>query len=143
MTDWLLLHYKLPAEPSALRVYIWRKLKRLGAVLFQDAVWVLPNTVRTLEQFQWLTAEILEMGGEAALWDAKPAVAGKDDALIHQFQEQVYQAYGDILSQLGQSEHDLEALSRQYQQIRQKDYFQSELGQQVRTALISKRGVES
>jgi hypothetical protein len=49
-----------------LRVYIWRKLKRLGAVLFQDAVRVLPNAARTLEQFQWLAAEIVEMGGEAA-----------------------------------------------------------------------------
>jgi hypothetical protein len=34
-------------------------------VLFQDAVWVLPNAARTLEQFQWLAAEIVEMSGEA------------------------------------------------------------------------------
>jgi len=48
-----------------LRVYIWRKLKRLGAVLFQDVVWVLPNAARILEQFQRLAAEIVE-------WAARP-----------------------------------------------------------------------
>ena len=143
MYKWLLLHYKLPAEPSALRVYIWRKLKRLGAILFQDAVWTLPNTPRTREQFQWLTAEIIEMGGEATFWEAHLALPGKDDTLVEQFQQQVDQTYAEIWDQLKQPDSDLDALSRQYQQIRLKDYFQSELGQQARQALLAKRGVES
>ena len=143
MHQWLLLHYKLPAEPSALRVYIWRKLKRLGAILFQDAVWTLPNTPRTREQFQWLAAEIIEMGGEATFWEAQLALPGKNDTLVGQFQQQVDQTYSEILDQLGQPDSDLDALSRQYQQIRLKDYFQSELGQQVQQALLAKRGVES
>jgi len=63
MITWLLLHYRLPAQPSALRVYIWRKLKRLSAILLNDAVWVLPDTPRTAEHFQWLAAEIQEMQG--------------------------------------------------------------------------------
>lgn len=143
MHKWLLLHYKLPAEPSALRVYIWRKLKRLGAILFQDAVWTLPNTPRTHEQFQWLTAEIIERGGEAMLWEAQLALPGKDDTLVGQFQQQVDQSYSEIMDQLGQPDSDLDVLSRQYQQIRLKDHFQSELGQQVQQALLDKRGVES
>jgi len=36
MSTWLLLHYKLPTKPSALRVYTWRKLRRLGAILLHD-----------------------------------------------------------------------------------------------------------
>ena len=48
---WLLLAYKVPRDPSAARVYVWRKLKKLGAVALQDAVWVLPSTPQTLEQF--------------------------------------------------------------------------------------------
>src|SRR5215212_4930534 len=69
MNTWLLLHYKLPTRPSALRVYIWRKLKRLGAILLNDAVWVLPDTPRTAEHFQWLAAEIQEMQGDVNLWN--------------------------------------------------------------------------
>lgn len=143
MDTWLLLHYKLPAEPSALRVYTWRKLRRLGAVLFQDAVWVLPNTARTLEQFQWLAAEIVEMGGETALWEAQPAFSGNKDALVRQFQEGADRVYGEILEKLEKRAPDIEALSREYQQARQRDYFHSQVGEQVREVLLSKRGVQS
>ena len=54
MTSWLLLSYKLPAHPSALRVYVWRKLKRLGAILLNDTIWVLPDTPKTAENFRAL-----------------------------------------------------------------------------------------
>jgi len=146
LTGWLLLHYKLPNEPSASRVYIWRKLKRLGAVLYQDAVWVLPDTPRTQEQFQWLAAEIAEMGGEAAVWKSQPALAGQDEALVEQFTRLVDQAYEDLSTVLenkgAQPEPDLEALSQQYQRIKSRDYFHSQAGERVREALLAARGGE-
>jgi hypothetical protein len=142
MPSWILLQSKLPAEPSARRVYIWRKLKRLGAIYHQDSVWVLPDTARTREQFQWLSVEIIELGGEATFWEAQLALPGKDDVLIGQFQQQVDQTYSEILDKLRQPDPDLDELSRQYQQIRNKDYFQSELGHQLQRALLAKRGVE-
>ena len=37
-STWLLLAYKVPRDPSASRVRVWRKLKRLGAVALQDAL---------------------------------------------------------------------------------------------------------
>lgn len=52
MKKWLLLVYRIPREPTAGRVFIWRKLKQLGAIALQDAIWVLPQTSRTQEQFQ-------------------------------------------------------------------------------------------
>jgi len=140
MADWLLLHYKLPSEPSAPRVYVWRKLKRLGAVLFQDAVWVLPQNPRTLEQFQWLAAEIREMGGETALWQAQLTLKDSREELVREFQAQSDLAYAEILEQLDRPDPDLEGLSRQYQQLSQKDYFPSRMGQRAREALLSKRG---
>jgi Protein ChrB, N-terminal len=142
MTQWLLLHYKLPSEPTALRVSIWRKLKRLGAILYQDTVWVLPSNARTLEQFQWLAAEIMEMGGESALWESHPLLIGKDDSLIAQFKEQADEGYRALLAQVELPEAELDTLARQYQQILLKDYFRSELGQQVRQSLLARRGVE-
>ncbi len=61
-TAWVLLVYKIPREPTASRATVWRKLKRLGALLLHDAVWVLPATAWTREQFQWLTVEVGELG---------------------------------------------------------------------------------
>ncbi len=140
MSKWLLLHYKLPSEPTALRVYVWRKLKRLGAILFQDAVWVLPGSDRAMEQFRWLAVEIVEMGGEAALWESLPLLTGIEKGLVQEFRDQADQAFAELLEQVGQPEYDLEALSRQYQQLSQRDYFRSQMGVKARAALLSKRG---
>jgi hypothetical protein len=137
---WLLLLYKISPEPTSRRVYVWRKLKRLGAVLLHDAVWVLPDMPRPREQFQWLAAEIIEMGGEAWLWESRAALLGPEDGLVQQFIQQSEAAYRAILDDLEAEASDLAALSQRYQQARQGDYFQSALGQQVREALTSARG---
>ena len=140
MHPWILLHYKLPNRPSALRVYIWRKLKRLGAILLHDAIWVLPDLPRTAEQIQWLAAEIHEMGGEAYSWKAS-AVLGQDDEHIQrQFIEQVNAVYARLLKQLARSKPNLQEISREYQQAAAQDFFHSKLGLQVRDTLMSKRG---
>ena len=35
---WLLLTYKVPAEPTSKRLALWRRLKGLGAVYLQNGV---------------------------------------------------------------------------------------------------------
>ena len=64
---WIVLTFRVPRTPTANRVYVWRKLKQLGAIALQDAAWVLPATTKTQEHFQWLATEIAELGGEARL----------------------------------------------------------------------------
>jgi hypothetical protein len=136
---WLLLLYKIPAHPTARRVYIWRKLQRLGAILLHDAVWVLPANSRTREQFQWLASEITEMHGEALVWQAELLPSSQEDALIRQFADRVETEYQHILTALNRNKRDLASLSRQFQQAQMSDYFQSPLGNQVRAALMSAR----
>jgi hypothetical protein len=140
MTNWLLLHYKLPSQPSALRVYIWRKLKRLGAILLHDAVWVLPDLPRTAEQFQWLTVEIQEMGGSVYAWRASTILGQDNESITQQFNEQVDAVYSDLLKKLKTPKPDLQEISRQYQQAAAQDFFHSKLGLLVREKLTSKRG---
>ena len=140
MYVWLMLVYKIPREPTAPRMYVWRKLKRLGAILLQDAIWVLPSNSWTREQFQWLAAEIVELGGEATLWESRLVLDGQDATLVQQFLAEVESAYREILTELKREHVDLVALSRKYQQVQAQDYFQSELGKQVRAALMNARG---
>jgi hypothetical protein len=140
MNTWLLLIYKVPNEPSARRVYVWRKLKALGAILLHDSAWVLPATSRTREKLQWLATEINEMeGGAALLWEAQQVFTGKDSQLVQQFTEQVDSAYRDIVAALAQADANLVALAKRYQQAALQDYFHSTLGEQVRQALINAR----
>ncbi len=137
--NWLLLTYKLAAEPSARRVYIWRKLKRLGAITIFEAVWVLPDSPRTHEQFQWLAAEIQEMGGEAMFWKAQAELSGQEALLLEHFTTQVNKAYQELLTKLEQPDADRGKISQMYQQIRQRDYFQSAVGLLVRERLLAFR----
>jgi len=139
-TLWVLLVYKIPREPTSSRATIWRKLKRLGALLLHDAVWVLPATPWTREQFQWLAVEIGELEGEAYLWETHMLLHGQADMLVQQFQARVDAAYQEILDELEQEEADLVALSRKYQQVRAQDYFHAELGRKVRERLMRARG---
>jgi len=143
MSTWLLLHYKLPNKPSALRVYTWRKLKRLGAILLHETVWVLPDLPRTAEQIQWLTAEIQEMGGEAYSWRANAILGESNDTIIQQFNQQVETVYSDLLKKLEKPRADLQEISRQYQQTASQDFFHSKLGSLVREKLTLRRGEKS
>jgi hypothetical protein len=141
MSTWLLFTYKVPREPSARRVYVWRKLKGLGAILLHDTAWVLPATAHTREKLQWLTTEVRDMdGGEATLWEARQLFTGQDGNLAQQFIEQVDSNYRQILAELEKPEPDLAALAKQYQQTKRQDYFHSSLGEQVRQILVNRRG---
>ena len=139
MRNWILLIYKIPNEPSAGRVFVWRKLKKLGAMLLHDAVWVLPATPQTKEHFRWLAAEIAELDGEATVWESRLAT-GDEDQLAEQFSAAVEPAYREIMSAMKAKDADLAALSRRYQQVRAQDYFDSELGQRLREAFIAAKG---
>jgi hypothetical protein len=140
MIEWLLLTYTLPAEPSALRVKIWRKLKRIGALLLQDTLWILPATPRTREQYQWLAAEISELGGQAFYWEAQLIMGVSEETLKSQLQEQMNEGYQILLKQISDGTDDLESITRQYQQLVERDYFRSELGQRVRQVILAARG---
>lgn len=140
MRAWVLLIYKIPAKPTSSRVYIWRKLKKSGAVLWHDAVWILPATPKNIEHFQWLAAEITELSGEAHVWRADALFVGQEQSLISTFNEQSEQAYRDIKEAILRGGTEWSDLSRQYQHAVQQDYFQSELGIEVRELLMKARG---
>ena len=84
---WILLSSRLPREPSRLRLGVWRRLKRLGAVLIHEAVWVLPADAKTREAFEWLADEIEEHGGTAWTWEAAGLSAAQDRAQVELFRQ--------------------------------------------------------
>src|SRR5215207_2545595 len=107
MMAWVTLSYHLPSDPSAHRVAIWRKLKRLGAVLLHDTVWVLPATPRTREHIQWLAVEVCDRGGTALVWESTSILADQDRHLTVLFLAQVEPGYQEILTALAQPDADL------------------------------------
>lgn len=70
VTPWLLLIHQIPPKPDYLRVKIGRRLQRIGAVAVKNSVYVLPDRPASLEDFQWVRAEITEGGGDASICKA-------------------------------------------------------------------------
>ena len=63
--SWLVFNYSLPSRnSSSVRVGLWRRLKRIGAVSPKTGVFVLPDREDCLESFQWLAQEIQQSKGE-------------------------------------------------------------------------------
>ena len=65
--QWLLLVFSLPSKNGSVRVDIWRKLKRSGALALPTSGYLLPNSPDNLERFEWLSAEIRKHKGQASV----------------------------------------------------------------------------
>src|SRR5213595_828897 len=85
--EWILLIHQLPPRPTNLRVRIWRKLQKLGAVAIKNSVYVLPANEKTNEDFQWLKQEIETAGGEAAVFRAESVAGVTEKEIISAFRK--------------------------------------------------------
>jgi hypothetical protein len=101
---WLLLIHQLPAKPAYFRVKIWRRLQVLGAVAVKNAVYTLPASEHTQEDFEWLLREISEGGGEAMLCEAR-LIEGLSDqevrALFNRARDEDYDAIAKEARSIG------------------------------------------
>src|SRR5258706_5382798 len=80
---WLLLIHQLPAKPAYIRVKLWRRLQGLGAVAIKNAVYALPASEQSQEDFEWLLKEIVDAGGEALICEAR-LIDGLSDADVRE-----------------------------------------------------------
>ena len=70
-----------------MRVRIWRKLQKLGAVAIKNSVYVLPASDQAHEDFQWLKQEIEAAGGEAVVFRAGSVEGATDEEIILAFRK--------------------------------------------------------
>ena len=140
---WVLLAYRLPREPSTPRIALWRALRRLGAGQLVDGVVALPADSRTREQFEWLADGVLEAGGDASVWLARPGSKAQERALARRMEEAVAAEYESVIAHagaamsrpVGQRKRPLGRLRRELRRIRRRDYFQSDCRKQATAAL--------
>jgi hypothetical protein len=136
------LSYRLPSAPTRLRLAVWRRLKRIGAVLLHDSVWILPTDGKTREAFEWLAEEIEEQGGTAFIWEALSIQSLQDREIIDRFRAEADARYALLaesarrlqrlgmrrrvrLPQLQQVRRQLLGLERALHLDRRRDYFRA------------------
>src|SRR5215218_7413560 len=98
-TDWVLLAYRLPREPSTPRSALLRKLRRLGAAQVLDGLAALPLDARNREQREWLADEVVEAGGDATIWISELGSAAQERELAARMADAVPADYRTLTEQ--------------------------------------------
>jgi hypothetical protein len=150
-TRWLTLAFALPAQPAYARVKVWRRLQKVGAVPFKNALYWLPGTESALEDFEWILREIREFGGEGLILESR-AVQGLSDgdirALFERAREEDYAELArEVQSLISASERRRDPLgeseiaaqlARQHERLKAIeaiDFFQANGREQVHSLL--------
>ncbi len=156
--SWLLLIYTVPSEPSRKRAYVWRELKKAGAVYLRDGVCALPHRDDALAAFRGIAGRIEEYGGEATLVEEARLDEERSQGIIARSREDRVAEYDEIgreaegflqhvrretehrefaFDELVELEADLGKLRRWTEQVRDRDYFGAEGLERVEELLAS------
>ena len=132
-TKWVLLLYGLPTKKGAVRIRLWRALRKCGALALKTSAYLLPDTPEHTERFQWLAQQVRDGGGEATLIHATEIEGLTNDELAGMFNEARTKEYDELIGELRQlsrgrkkqagSEADLERARVRLEEIRRVDFF--------------------
>src|SRR5512146_992080 len=142
---WLLLVFTLPSKNGSVRVDIWRKLKRCGALPLPTAGYLLPNTTDNLERFEWLSAEIRKHQGQASVAQVQSFDDLPEERVVHLFTRERNKDYEQLLRQLKarRTERQLSVLRRRLLEISAIDFFDSPLRHKVEGAIAALQAQQS
>jgi len=144
--DWLIITYRLPAEPSRHRVAVWRELRRAGALSLQQATWAVPHRADFVESVTRAAALVERADGEALIFDAEPRGEESSARLEHLFTAEREEEWQEFLSECGkfqaeidkeiatkkftaaeldEEEQNLDRLRRWFEDLRRRDVFET------------------
>lgn len=143
-SGWLLLTYKVPAEPTKVRVGVWRRIRSLGAVYIQNSICVLPTSPDHQRQLRMVQNEIESAGGEAVIFETLALDAKQEDLVVSRFKYDRDQDYEEFLdkcadykdeiakefkadhytfAELKENDEDLKKLKNWLERIRAIDFY--------------------
>jgi hypothetical protein len=142
-TDWVLLAYRLPREPSTPRITLWRRLRGLGVAQVMPGLVALPLDARNREQLEWLADRVVEAGGWSSIWLGTLANRNQERALIARMVEAVASDYRDLIARAAAvipatpagRRLALRHLRAELRAIRARDYFPGSIGAEAQAAV--------
>jgi len=140
--EWIVLLFRVPAEPSRHRVAVWRELRRTGAVSIGQSAWLVPSAPAFADGIARAVRLVEAAGGEAVVLDAggrQPADAERLAAVYTAAREAEWTEFlaecgkylaevdGEVakakltLAELDEEEQSLERLRRWHRELRLRD----------------------
>lgn len=105
--NWLLLTYKVPAEPAKKRIALWRKLKGMGAVYLQNGVCLLPRTDDHARRLKIIENEIDEMSGDSVLLETVALDRAQEDKVVSRFKADRDEEYIEFIDKCADFEAEI------------------------------------
>lgn len=114
--NWLLLTYKVPAEPAKKRIALWRRLKGMGAVYLQNGVCILTKTDEHVRRLKMIENDIAEMTGESVILETIALDHLQEDKVVARFKAARDEQYREFLGRCTDFEGEIakEAAARHF-----------------------------
>ena len=122
--SWIVLVYRLPAQPSRHRVGVWRELRRIGALPIQQSIYILPEGKENLEALARVASIVEGVGGESYLLKAAPLDQGTASRLEAAQLQAVEEEYQEFLSECSKFRQEIR------KEIRIKKFTRAELAEE-------------
>ena len=140
--------YKVPPNPSTLRIGIWKRIKELGALPLQQSIYIVPNRPELRQSLDKVKAEILECGGECKLLEVTSFEEDQQSEIIEEFRRLRDQEYEEIIegcqtlmneaerkskagkfafAEIEETERRLQKLKQWFDAVVERDFFVSAL----------------
>ncbi len=131
---WLAMSYNVPITPSKNRVYVWRKLKEMGAEYFKHGVAILPHTKQNLQKIRALSCKIREMEGDATIVELRFLDPADEAQMIAAFKKQSANEFRELFLDFarlyegadgcfGDGREEKEKMRRRYAKAKSRDFF--------------------
>ena len=105
--NWLLLTYKVPPEPGARRVALWRRVKAMGAVYLQNGVCLLPKTDAHVRQLKMIENDVAEMDGEAVILETVALDKSQEEKVVDRFKADRDEQYREFIGRCADFEKEI------------------------------------
>lgn len=156
--EWLLLSVTTGKDAS-LRVFVWRKLRKMGAVYFHQSVCLLPSLPSVCEALGPVLTRIRSQGGRVRMLTLT-LEADDHEGLVAEQRDERNEEYGEVVerapqflaelemertrgratyAEVEESDADLERFEKWLASIAERDYFGAPRGAEARLAVQSCR----
>jgi hypothetical protein len=149
---WIVFIYKVPSKPTKYRASLWRDIKKIGALYLQDGVCIAPDTDDVHLFIGSLAEKVQQWGGQEFSFLSTTFSSDKEMEMIKQFNDTRNDEYKELVPwvdkikeyfdeeeawefsdlQARKVREEFQKLLRLFQAIEARDYFEAEMGRELR-----------